>query len=70
VPTVLWDDAMEKGNVATADIVGAYLHSTMPGKILVKIIPVIATMLVEIDEKYKKYLLPDGSLVCYLNKAL
>jgi hypothetical protein len=63
-------DAMEKRKVATADIVGAYLHSTMPGKILVKIIPVIAKMLVEIDENYKKYLLPDGSLVCYLNKAL
>jgi len=63
-------DAVERRSIATVDIEGAYLHAQMVGEVLMKIDPVIAQILVGIDPTYKDYLLPDGSLVVRLKKAL
>ena len=63
--------AKERREVRTVDIGSAFLNSDMSGDcVLMRLEPLLASILCDIDESYKKYLTPDGSLVVHLTKAL
>ncbi|HNJ38565.1 MAG TPA: reverse transcriptase domain-containing protein [Nitrosomonas sp.] len=63
-------DGLERRQVATVDIEGAYLHAKMKGEVYIQIEPVIASILISIQPEYDKYKLPNGSLIMRLDKAL
>jgi hypothetical protein len=58
--------------VATADIGGAYLNAHMPStsEVYIRLDPIIAGMLIELDESYKEFLNLDGTIIVRLDKAL
>ena len=63
--------AKERRTVCTVDVGSAFLNSDMSGdNVLMKLEPLLATILCEIDSSYKRYLTKDGTLVVHLTKAL
>jgi len=63
--------AKEGRTVATLDIKAAYLNADMVGrKVYMKLDPVMASILSKLAPQYIPYLLPDGSLIVVLDKAL
>jgi hypothetical protein len=63
--------AMEGRDVATADIIGAYLKVLMKGKpVYVRLDKATVDVLVRIDPSYDKLRLPDGSVIVVLLKAM
>jgi hypothetical protein len=65
--------AMERREVIVLDIGGAFLNASMePTGIVVhmRLDRVLTAMLLEIDESYREFLEPDGTLVVALDKAL
>jgi hypothetical protein len=62
--------AREGRYVRTVDITGAYLNASMKRGVYMKIDPILAALLVAIDSSYKQFLLPDGSIIVELLKAL
>jgi hypothetical protein len=67
-------DAIERRNVATCDIPGAFMQSNMKGKVVMKFEGVMAEVILKIDQiKYKKHVTKEnGKDVIYviLTKAL
>jgi len=66
-------DAFEKRDVATADVVGAYLIANMEDFVLVKLTGDSVDLMCKVDESYKKYIhYENGKKVLYLRllKAL
>ena len=66
-------DSFYERDVATVDVVGAYLMSNLDEFIIVKLIGKIAEMMCTVNEKYKAYISYEkGKQVLYLklNKAL
>ena len=59
----------EKRKIVTIDIRGAYLNTTMPTKVYMRIDSVVATVLCEFDESYKNYRDADSTLVVLLKKC-
>jgi hypothetical protein len=56
--------------VMTFDIGTAYLNADMKGTVRMRLDPISARILCQIDDSYKQFLEPDGSMVVSLNKAL
>jgi hypothetical protein len=67
-------DAIERRNIATCDIPGAFMQSDMKGKVVMKLEGVMAEVILKIDQtKYKKHVTKEnGKDVIYviLTKAL
>ena len=63
-------DAMEKRHHATVDVEGAYLHSLMDEEVLIRVEPIVADILVEIDPRYDKYRTSNGSIILKCKRAL
>ena len=66
-------DARERRDVATADIVGAYLLTNMKDYVLLRIIGDTVNMMCQINPKYLSYVTQEGSkqvLYMRLKKAL
>jgi len=63
--------AKERRHVITADIGGAYLNAELQNHIvLMKLDPTLSGMHIRLDHHYNPFLLPDGTLVVKLMKAL
>ena len=67
--------AAEGRHVISLDIGSAYLNARMPKDdpsklVFMAIAPIIATILVDIDPSYKKFLRPNGSIIVELDQAL
>ena len=67
--------ANEKRKVVTIDITGAYLHAALPKgpdapTILMRLNKIEAQFLVKKRPDYAKFLLPDGTMIVELDKAL
>jgi histone deacetylase 1/2 len=58
--------------VRTVDIGGAYLNAKQPdsSEVYVKLDPIVAAMLIELDGSYKEFLNEDGTIIVRLDKAL
>jgi hypothetical protein len=56
--------------VASADVGGAYLNADMTSEVYIRIDAIIASMLIELDQSYKEFLNPDGTIIVRLDKAL
>jgi hypothetical protein len=66
-------DAYEKRDVATADVVGAYLHASMPDYVLMKLTGDTVGIMTSVNPKYAKFVVvEDGKPTLYLRllKAL
>ena len=57
-------------HVMTVDVTGAYLNATMESEVHMRLEPLLASMLVKCDAKYKEFVNEDGSIVVKLKKAL
>ena len=62
--------ATKKHYIMTFDIGQAYLNADIKELVLVRLDPISARILCQIDSEYSKYLLQDKSMVVKLNKAL
>ena len=63
--------AREKRKVATLDIGGAYLNASMDDhEVHMRLDPLMASILTQVNAKYTEYICEDGSLIVKLNKAL
>lgn len=62
--------AMEKRHKVTVDVEGAYLHADMIGEVRLRVDPLIADILCEIDNTYEDYRRHDRSIIVMLDKAL
>jgi hypothetical protein len=62
--------AKECRKVITMDVGGAYLHADLEKPVYMRLDPVAASILCDIDSQYKKHLLRDGSCIVLLKKAL
>ena len=67
-------DAIEKRDVATCDIPGAFMQSNMKGKVVMKLEGVMAEIILKIDSKlYRKFVVMEGGkpvIYVILEKAL
>jgi hypothetical protein len=66
-------DANEKRDVATADVVGAYLHAYMPDFVLIKLTGETVELMCQVNPKYRAFVVVEnGKPVLYLQllKAL
>ena len=66
-------DAREKRDVATANVVRAYLNADMPDFVVLKLVGSAVDIMCEVNEKYKKFVTyENGKKVLYLQllKAL
>ena len=67
-------DAMEGRDVATCDLPGAFMHSNMKGKVVMKLEGVMTEVITKVDpSKYTKYVVQEnGKDVIYviLTKAI
>ena len=62
--------AAKKHYIMTFDIGQAYLNADIKELVLVRLDPISARILCQIDSEYSKYLLQDKSMIVKLNKAL
>jgi hypothetical protein len=63
--------AREQRKIVTVDITGAYLNADMGGEeVLMRLDKLMATLLVQIEPDYERFLLTDGSMIVKLTKAL
>jgi len=63
--------AAEEGReVVTGDIPGAYLHADMRGEVFIVLPIEIATILADMDERYKEFVEGNGKITVKLLKAL
>ena len=66
-------DALEKRDVATADVEGAYLHADMPDFVLLKMTGEAVDIMCKVNPSYSKFVaIENGKKVLYLRllKAL
>lgn len=63
-------EASEKRHVITIDIEGAYLHAPMTNEVIMVIDPILATILVQVDPTYEKYINNNNNIYVKLDKAL
>jgi hypothetical protein len=70
--TVVAIASAERRSVLTADVTAAFVKAKVPAgvEILVKLDKINAQILCQIQEKYKKYLDEDGTMIVKLDKAL
>jgi hypothetical protein len=64
-------DAMERRDVATADVEGAYLHADMEDFVLLKLVGEAVYIMCQVNPKYENYVvIENGKKVLYLQELL